>query len=181
MRSYDFFSGFDMELVPPTLEHREAALAYRQEWLDVNPNIRINGSWGFQNQRYENYNLWLDEIENLRTIPMPSINVPASTYFVFVNNKIVGNIQVRHSLNESLLQNGGHIGYSVRPSERRKGYATKMLALALKKCRALGIDKVLVTCDKDNIASVKTILKNGGVLENELTEDNGNIIQRYWI
>jgi len=112
---------------------------------------------------------------------MPNTNVPASTYFVFVNGKIVGNIQIRHSLNESLLQNGGHIGYGVRPSERRKGYATKTLALALEKCRALGIDKVLVTCNKDNIASAKTILKNGGVLENEFTEENGNIVQRYWI
>ena len=170
-----------MELIFPTSEHKQAALAYRQEWLDANPNEKIHGSWGFQNQRYENYELWLSEIENLRTTPMPSINVPASTYFAFVNNKIVGNIQIRHSLNESLLQSGGHIGYGVHPSERRKGYATKMLALALEKCRALGIDKILVTCDKDNIASAKTILKNGGVLENEFTEENGNILQRYWI
>jgi predicted acetyltransferase len=67
------------------------------------------------------------------------------------------------------------------PSERRKGYATEMLRLALEKCKALGIEKALVTCDMNNVASAGTILKNGGVLENEVTDDNGRIIQRYWI
>jgi len=171
----------NMELIFPTIEHKQAVLEYRQEWLDKEPGERINGSWGLQNQRYENYGLWLSEIENLQINPMPNINVPASTYFAFINDKIVGNIQIRHALNEELIKSGGHIGYSVRPSERRKGYATQMLTLALQKCRELGIEKVLVSCDKDNIASAKTILKNGGILENEIVEDDGNILQRYWI
>jgi len=80
-----------------------------------------------------------------------------------------------------LLNSYGHIGYGVRPSERRKGYATQMLALALEKCRTLNIEKVLVSCDKDNIGSAKTIMKNGGTLFNEYTEDDGNITQQYWI
>ena len=84
------------------------------------------------------------------------------------------------SLNDALLKNGGHIGDGVRPSERRKGVATKMIALALEECKKLGIDKVLMVCDKDNIGSAKSIIKNGGVLENEIAED-GVIEQRYWI
>lgn len=79
------------------------------------------------------------------------------------------------------MQKGGHIGYEVRPSERRKGYATEMLRLALKKCVDLGITKVLITCDKSNLGSAKTIQNQGGVLENEFLEENGELAQRYWI
>lgn len=91
-----------------------------------------------------------------------------------------GSIDIRHRLNEYLLQFGGNIGYSVRPSQRRKGYATEMLALALEECRKWGLNRALVTCDKTNIGSAKTIQKNGGVLENEVLEGD-RITQRYWI
>ncbi len=108
--------------------------------------------------------------------------VPDSTYFALDKDRdtIVGAVNIRHRLNERLLLNGGHIGDGIRPSERRKGYATKMIALALEKCRELNIRKVLMVCDKDNIASAKSIIKNGGVLENEIVVD-GVTEQRYWI
>ena len=93
---------------------------------------------------------------------------------------IVGAVNIRHYLNESLLLNGGHIGDGVRPSERRKGIATGMISLALEECRKLGIEKVLMVCDKDNIGSAKSIVNNGGVLENEIVVD-GVVEQRYWI
>jgi predicted acetyltransferase len=83
-------------------------------------------------------------------------------------------------LNESLFLNGGHIGDGVRPSERRKGIATKMIALALDECKNLGITKVLMVCEKENIGSAKSIQNNGGILENEIEVD-GVIEQRYWI
>ena len=89
-------------------------------------------------------------------------------------------MNIRHFLNEQLLMNGGHIGDGIRPSERRKGYATEMIALALEKCRELNIRKVLMVCDKENIGSAKSIIKNGGVLENEVII-NGVTDQRYWI
>ena len=108
--------------------------------------------------------------------------VPDSTFFCLdeERNIFVGAVNIRHHLNESLLLNGGHIGDGVRPSERRKGVATKMIALALKECEKLGINEVLMVCDKDNIGSAKSIINNGGVLENEV-EVNGIVEQRYWI
>ena len=114
---------------------------------------------------------------------IPEHLVSSTTYFLFneKEDKILGAINIRHNLNNSLLMHGGHIGYGVAPSERRKGYATEMLSLALEKCREIGIKEALVTCDKGNIGSSKTIIKNHGILENELIEENGNIVQRYWI
>lgn len=108
--------------------------------------------------------------------------VPDSTFFCLdeERNIIVGAVNIRHYLNESLLLDGGHIGDGVRPSERRKGIATKMIHLALEECKKLGIQKVLMVCDKDNIGSAKSIIYNGGVLENEITVD-GIVEQRYWI
>ena len=96
-------------------------------------------------------------------------------------NIFVGAVNIRHYLNDSLLKTGGHIGDGVRPSERRKGYATAMIALALEECRKLGIHKVLMCCDKENIASAKSIIKNGGILENEFVNSDGKVEQRYWI
>ena len=109
--------------------------------------------------------------------------VPDSLFFLYDadSDRLIGAINIRHYLNDNLLKEGGHIGDGIRPSERRKGYATKMVKLALEECKKLGIDKVLMTCDKDNIASAKTIIKNGGVLENEIINSDGAIEQRYWI
>jgi len=169
-----------LSLIIPTLERKQAAMEYRREWLDSVPdgNIHIDGSSSFN--RYDNYEEWLDKIEKNKYSHTPDW-VFATTYFAVYNNKIIGSVNIRHSLNEPLLIRGGHIGYGVRPSERRKGFAAKMLALALEECKKLGIKKVLVTCDKDNIGSARTIQKNGGILENEFTDDAGGIIQRYWI
>ncbi len=166
-----------MDLILPELEHKQAALEYRQEYINYG-EITIHGSSGFY--RAESYENWIDKIKWNQT-EATSDWVTGSVYFAFIENKIIGTIAIRNYLNDYLLKIGGHIGYGIRPSERRKGYGTKMLALALIKCRELGIKKILITCDKDNIASAKTAIRNGGVLENEFTEDNGNIIQRYWI
>ena len=108
--------------------------------------------------------------------------VPDSTFFCLDEDRniFVGAVNIRHYLNESLLLNGGHIGDGVRPSERRKGIATQMIHLALLECKRLGIGKVLMVCDKENIGSAKSIMNNGGVLENEIQVD-GVTEQRYWI
>ncbi|MDE6690879.1 MAG: GNAT family N-acetyltransferase, partial [Clostridia bacterium] len=108
--------------------------------------------------------------------------VPDSTFFCLdeERNMFVGAVNIRHYLSEKLLLNGGHIGDGVRPSERRKGIATQMIHLALFECKRLGITDVLMVCDKDNIGSAKSIINNGGILENEINV-NGTVEQRYWI
>ena len=96
---------------------------------------------------------------------------------------IVGELHVRHWLIPALEKEGGHIGYSIAPSMRGRGFGTQQLALGLEKARALlDVDRVLVTCDTDNVASARVIQKNGGVFENEVVSDHsGKPISRYWI
>jgi len=108
--------------------------------------------------------------------------VPSSTYWVYETEtgRIVGAVNIRHYLNEELLRVCGNIGYGIRPDERGKGYATHALALALDKCRAVRMSRVLLGCYKDNPASARIIQKNGGVLENEIAE-GGKTVQRYWV
>ena len=106
--------------------------------------------------------------------------VTAHTFFALDNDKIVGIINARHELNDYLLNFGGHIGYSVRKSERRKGYGKKMLNYISEFLFSLGLEKILITCDKMNIASKRTIESCGGILENEVIEES-RITLRYWI
>ena len=108
--------------------------------------------------------------------------VPATVYFTLdeERNVVVGAVDIRHYLNEPLLHHGGHIGDGVRPSERRKGVATAQIRLALEECKKLGVHKVLITCESWNIPSAKSIINNGGILENEV-EVEGKTFQRYWI
>lgn len=108
--------------------------------------------------------------------------VPDSTFFCLDEERdiFVGAVNIRHYLNEYLMKTGGHIGDGVRPSERQKGIATAIIGLALKECYKIGIKRVLMVCDKNNIGSAKSIIKNGGVLENEIISNN-EIKQRYWI
>ncbi|NFO09534.1 GNAT family N-acetyltransferase [Clostridium botulinum] len=119
---------------------------------------------------------------NSKGIDLPDGIVPSDIYFLVDDNSkyLIGAIDIRHYLNEYLLKYGGNIGYGIRPSERKKGYATEMLHLALEECKNKGLSKVLITCFKSNVASANTIIKNGGILENEIAEV-GNVKQRYWI
>ena len=109
-------------------------------------------------------------------------HVPDSTFFCLdtERNIFVGAVNIRHYLNEKLLHDGGHIGDGIRPSERGKGYGTQMIALALQECDRLGIRRVLMCCDRDNVASARTIQKNGGILKKKI-DDDGVPVQRYWI
>ena len=91
-------------------------------------------------------------------------------------------LQVRHYFNDWLSKFGGHIGYSIKPDERRKGYATSMLKAILPYCKDLNLDKILITCIDDNIGSEKTILNNGGVYESTVNEpDRKCNLKRFWI
>ena len=129
---------------------------------------------------YRNFEKYIESLEVKKS---EDGFVPDSTYFALdiERNIFVGAVNIRHYLNESLLLNGGHIGDGVRPSERRKGYATEMIRLALIECKKLEIDRVLIICNKSNIGSAKSIIKNGGILENEFVDKDGEINQRFWI
>ena len=126
-------------------------------------------------------NEWVKFVENTKykETVTPGF-VTAHTFFALDNDKIVGIINARHELNDYLLNFGGHIGYSVRKSERRKGYGKKMLNYISEFLFSLGVEKVLITCDKQNIASKRTIESCGGILENEVI-DESRITLRYWI
>ncbi|MCU6713020.1 GNAT family N-acetyltransferase [Paenibacillus sp. J5C_2022] len=131
---------------------------------------------------YTGFDSLLVQLRTLRDKPqIDEKTVNSSTFWLLQDDtSIVGVVNIRHRLNKYLLEIGGHIGYGIRPSERRKGYATEMLRLSLLKAGELGLTNVLVTCDKDNLGSAKTIKNNGGVLDSEAIVD-GVKIQRYWI
>ncbi len=114
---------------------------------------------------------------------LPDGFVPSTTYWLVRerDGRIVGAGNLRHMLNDDLTDFGGHIGYGVRPSERRKGYATRILAKMLHEASAHGISRALVTCNADNTSSERTILKNGGVYEDTRIEPSGNPVKRFWI
>jgi predicted acetyltransferase len=121
--------------------------------------------------------------EHERGENLPANHVPFSFLFAFAGSRIVGRVAIRHALTPDLERVGGHIGYVVVPEYRRQGYATEILRQSLQIARQkLGLTRVLVTCDDDNVGSIKTIEKNGGVLESIVTDPDGDKPKRrYWI
>lgn len=167
-----------IKLKAPSKTYRDEIWAYRAEFLESKESI--DGSGGLQEA--ESFEAWYEGVcANSYAKSVREGLVPATMLLAFNNEeKLIGMIDIRHYLNDFLLAAGGHIGYSVRPDQRKKGYATQMLAQALTICKERGMKRCLLTCDRDNIASVKVIERNGGVLENEV-EQEGVFIRRYWI
>lgn len=170
----------NIKLVKLTREYKNQLVEMLDEWKrDIENNNGNHSPWAIFKNDYHDFDYYLD---NLELKEAKEGKVPDSTFFCLDldRNIFVGAVNIRHYLNEGLLISGGHIGDGIRPSERRKGYATAMIKLALEECKKLGIEKVLMVCDKDNVGSAKSIINNGGVLENEIIED-GVVEQRYWI
>lgn len=170
-----------MILVKPHTQYAKQIKEYRQEFLDCGDSMDGCGSLRQIENPYEYIQKCID-YEKKETLPEGRV---IATQFMFVreqDNRLVGMIQIRHYFNDYLSKYGGHIGYSIRPNERRKGYGKKMLAAVLPYCKEIGLDKVLITCLEDNIASEKTILANGGKYENTIHEPEENVnLKRYWI
>lgn len=142
--------------IKPSKEYEQEALEYINEFYEYNSDI--NGTGGLQ--RYlDNYDKWLEKLEEDRTRIPNEEKVPAETYFLVRenDNKIVGMINIRLTLNENLKKFGGHIGCSIRPTERKKGYNKVNLYLGLLCCKEHGISEVLMDCDKSNLGSAKTM------------------------
>ena len=171
----------NVELIKLTKEYYEQLAEMIDEWkLDQETNHTNRSPWAIFKNDYHDFDHYLD---NLEINQAKDGKVPDSVFFLLdkERNILLGAVNIRHYLNDHLLKYGGHIGDGIRPTERGKGYATEMIRLALIESKKLGINKVLMVCDKCNIASARTIVKNGGILENEIVDDNGEIQQRYWI
>lgn len=165
-----------LKLVKLTTEYKPQLDEMMTEWTATGEQII---PYAIRKNDFRDFDKYLSELEIKET---DGRLVPDSTFFCLdeERNIFVGAVNIRHYLNEGLLKTGGHIGDGVRPSERRKGVATKMIGLALEECKKLGIDRVMMACDDNNIGSAKSIENNGGKLENKI-EDDGKLVRRYWI
>lgn len=169
----------EVYLSRPSLALQNAYLTFYREWVERGEKMV---PWVISRDPTDFQGMIEFLLKNENGEQLPDGWVPDSTYWMVTGERrIVGVVNIRHGLTEQLLNRGGHIGYGIRPSERRKGYATKLLSLALEKARELGLEKVLVVCDEWNVGSEKTIRKNGGVQDTSYVEDDGNVILRFWI
>jgi len=170
----------ELELILPTAEYKAQIEKYKQDMLDAG-----SGMDGCGSLRNDDFETWLKKCNDWREGKnLPEGYVPSTQYICVrkSDNKVIGMFQIRHTLSDFLLNYGGHAGDSIAVDERNKGYGKKLLALGLKKCKELGIDRVLVTCKDTNIASRKCILANGGQYEDTRTIKEENInLERYWI
>jgi predicted acetyltransferase len=168
-----------LTLIRPNYDLKSEYLDMIEEWEKSKEKII---PWSL-NLDTSNFELMLNDLDGYSNgIGLENGFVESSTYWLInKSNRVLGAIDIRHRLNETLLYRGGHIGYGIRPSERKKGYATKMLQLALEVCKSIGLSRVLITCSKTNIGSARTIINNSGFLESEETDNDGEIFQRYWI
>ena len=168
-------------LVKPTAEYAEQIREYRQEFLDCGDSMDGCGSLRRIDDPFE-YIKKCPDFESPDTLPEGRV---LATQFLLIrecDNRLIGMIQVRHYFNDYLSKFGGHIGYSIRPSERRHGYAKEMLRRVLPYCSELGLQRVLITCIDSNFASEKTILSCGGIYESTVYEPNENVyLKRFWI
>jgi predicted acetyltransferase len=167
-----------VKLIKPSIEYKQQVLDYKNEFIENGDDLAGTSYL----QSYDVYEEWLRFVLDNEKESTRHTEVTANVFLAIreEDNKLVGMINIRHTLNEYLYNYGGHIGYSVRKIERRKGYAKEMLKIALEECRKLQMEKVLITCDANNIASAKTVQYCGGILENEVPNDD-ILTQRYWI
>lgn len=167
-------------LIPPAARYEKDIAAYKEEFVQNGDSM--DGTAGLANA--SSISEWLHQVaRNACEETVQPGFVPSSTFLAVhaQTGKLLGMIDIRHRLNDHLLHTGGHIGYSVRKSERQKGYAKEMLRQALQICREeLKLTRCLITCSSDNIASSRTIEANGGRLEN-IVEENRRLCKRYWI
>ena len=161
----------ELVLIVPSREMKDEILRYKEEHFKYD-DMQIHGSGGLA--YYDDFDAWLEHIDSIR-----NNDIQTSTFFSkrLSDGKLIGCVKFHHTLNDE-LKNGGHIAYGIRPSERRKGYATKQLKLILNFAKQSGLQQVIIACDKDNVASARTAMSCGGVLVKEFTED-GMVKQHY--
>ncbi len=171
----------DFFLVEPGEEYAKQIAEYKQACLDADSSMDGCGPLRKSEDPIE-YIAECKKYTSTETLPKGLVLATQFFYIRKADNCLVGMIQVRHYFNDYLSKYGGHIGYSIKPNERRKGYATSMLKAVLPYCGEIGLDKILVSCIDNNIGSEKTILNNGGVYESTVYEQNEKCyLKRFWI
>ncbi|MEI7709093.1 MAG: GNAT family N-acetyltransferase [bacterium] len=166
------------KLVQPSLEYKASFIEAMREFQAEGKKLNIDIE-----DLENNFNEFLEKI--VKDDDLPDDQIPQTVLWLVDRNEFIGRVSVRQQLNERLLKEGGNIGYEIRPSKRKFGYGSKILELGLPIAKGLGIHKVLLTCDDDNVGSVRIIEKNGGVLDREnpkiISPDSGKNVRRYWI
>lgn len=173
----------DIKLIKVEKELEEKIMSFRKSFIEAGENS-INGSRGLHH--FEHYNEWIKKVKECERPGNDILGVQATLYMAMrrIDDKIIGCIELRRTLSEDLKVLGGHVGFSVTPKERKKGYATEMLRQVMEKARSLGIPALMLTCDTENAASKRTIMKCGGVLEKaEAVQCHGKegYCEYYWI
>ncbi|RXZ80073.1 GNAT family N-acetyltransferase [Paenibacillaceae bacterium] len=169
-----------VRLISPTVELSEQYFKFYYDWINSGEDII---PWVVERDpsSFQHFVAFLYSADSEGKLSNPNL-VPHSTYLLMNEQSlIVGAVNIRHRLNEKLLNSDGHIGYGICPSQRRKGYATILLQESLQVAKSLGISRVLLVCNQENIGSEKTILKNGGVFDSEFQEEDGRTVKRFWI
>lgn len=171
----------DFFLVEPCEKYAEQIAEYKQACLNADSSMDGCGPL----RKSENPIAYIAECRKYTALDTLPEGLVLATQFFYIrktDNCLIGMIQVRHYFNDYLSKYGGHIGYSIKPNERRKGYASSMLKAVLPYCGEIGLDKILITCFDDNIGSEKTILNNGGIYESTVCEINSKRnLKRFWI
>ncbi len=170
------------QLVLPTTSVHESFLQAMAEFVAEGAEFSQTAAWIEHNAPgWQDPDVFASFVEAVQADALPDTprldwHVPCTTLWWIEGEDYLGRLAIRHELNDFLLDVGGHIGYDVRPTRRREGHATEMLTQALPWARALGIDPALVTCDDDNVGSIRVIEAAGGVLE-----DVRRTKRRYWV
>lgn len=165
-------------LTAPAIQYKDTFLQGLREiqregrWLQYNPQ-RARADFPYFVQQM------LDQQDRMKISPD---RMPSTTFWLIDGEEFIGTLTLSYELNDFLFRIGGHIGYLIRPSKRKQGYGKKLLHLGLQKARARGLQRVLITCDENNIASKKVIESNGGQFENCVAVEGSDIKKlRYWI
>jgi predicted acetyltransferase len=165
-----------LRLVLPDKRYKKGFYDYLKQLLAV----KEIGSETASKIRSKDFSAYVKELRKMETHPLDG-QVQQTEYWLIDSNSFVGNLRLRHRLNKKLIRSGGHIGYTISPPFRRKGYGKKILQLGLRKAKILGLKKVLLTCGEKNIASRRIIQSCGGVYKNEARDEDGDRMLRFWI